>query len=164
MRAVDKFLLQAARSACPDGIAAAIAVGANANAVSGYDMAALHISLSLCDRQSVLQLLKGGADPNLAISMTLMRPIHFAGCYADRTCVSLLVKFGADINGTDSLGNVALHYAAEASNTEAFEHLLRLGADPHARNRNDESVIDVTRSFHIIMAFGEQGARHASLW
>jgi uncharacterized protein len=164
MREIDQILWGAVEAGNPEGIAVALAAGANPNATNNASMGALHVAVCNSDSNSVLALLKGGANPNTPVSLSAMRPLHFAGRSGDKACIALLVRFGADLDGYDAMENGALHYAAEANNVIVFAYLLRLGANPYARNKQGKGVLDVTTSFHIIAALGDFGASRAALW
>ncbi len=70
-------------------------------------------------------------------------------------CVRLLVKAGANVNGTDNDGNTALH---ETFLTEVEKELLALGANVNARNHDGETPIFTTYDNDAIPLFIAHGA------
>lgn len=69
-------------------------------------------------------------------------PLHWA---ADNNkaaaCTALARELGADVDARDEDGSTALHYAGMCGNKEAFEALIAVGADPDARDNEDERPV-----------------------
>lgn len=64
---------------------------------------------------------------------------HAAASYNELGVIEFLVNLGADINIRDNDGDTPLLVAESPA---AFELLVQLGADPHAKNRAGESIIE----------------------
>ncbi|KAG7379020.1 hypothetical protein PHYPSEUDO_009152 [Phytophthora pseudosyringae] len=72
-----------------------------------------------------------GTDP---VGSTLL---HIAAKYGARNVLQVLKTSSVrgDVNAADSLGNTALHYAADGAQLEVARALLEMGADVNLRNR-----------------------------
>ncbi|XP_075072504.1 ankyrin repeat domain-containing protein 22 [Mixophyes fleayi] len=57
--------------------------------------------------------------------------------------IRLLLGSAVDVNATDSSGNTALHYACKMKSQAIVPILLEANADPHIRNKEGESSIDI---------------------
>ena len=83
----------------------------------------------------VAACLRSGADPDARENLG-PTPLHRASLHAtDPAVVAVLVEFGADLNARDSDAATPLHHAWGNSNPEVVRELLRLGADPTARDK-----------------------------
>jgi len=60
--------------------------------------------------------------------------------------VDILLKQGINIHHQDHLGNTALHYAVEIESHSIVYKLLRKGADPHMKNLEGISALDIAQS------------------
>jgi len=60
--------------------------------------------------------------------------------------VDILLKQGINIHHQDHLGNTALHYAVEIGSYSVVYKLLRKGADPHMKNLEGMSALDIAQS------------------
>ena len=76
----------------------------------------------------VKELVKHGADVNLAGSYGQNTALHIATELGDIKLVKQLVKLGADINKGDELGETALHKACIQNNLRIVNELIKSGA------------------------------------
>jgi ankyrin repeat protein len=89
------------------------------------------------------RLLKAGANPNQKDSLQ-WAPLHHAvkTDKANLDTIAILVRYGADVNVTDSHLRTALHRAAQFGHVDAVRLLLRLGANPNAKDDNGWTPLD----------------------
>jgi ankyrin repeat protein len=72
--------------------------------------------------------------------------LFFAAIEGSLDVVRCLVReFGADINYIDPVGDTALMAAARAKHAALTKWLVKAGADPQARNANNENAADFSR-------------------
>ncbi|XP_037111394.1 protein phosphatase 1 regulatory subunit 27 [Syngnathus acus] len=72
-----------------------------------------------------------------------MAAIHEAVLTGNLEVVTLLVKFGADVNQRDEEGWTPLHMACSDGYPEIASYLLALGANKEAENENGEKPADL---------------------
>jgi ankyrin repeat protein len=145
VNAADKALLKASRKADIDGIAAALAAGADVNARENIvNVQGLTPLMHACNQGSLAAvdaLLSAGADPlPRSTSETRgangMAAIDYAIAYVpdeieERTqIVSKLLTAGADPNGADAEGETPLYNAASYGLLGLCQLLADAGADP----------------------------------
>jgi ankyrin repeat protein len=113
---------------------------------AGADPAALGM-----DQETVAHMAAMVDDPKyLEMLIAHGAPVDLVGARGNRTPIfravesrrdiqfGLLVKAGADIRRTDSMGDSLLHVAAQVKDADRVLQLLQLGADPNVRdNRGD---------------------------
>lgn len=93
--------------------------------------------------QMLVRLLEAGADVSSRHPRSQETALHIAANYSpEPTIADLLVDAGADIEARDHFAETPLHHAAFMGNIEIAERLLRLGADPAAKNAWGHSVLD----------------------
>lgn len=85
-------------------------------------------------------LLENGADPCLEYLGS--SPLIMAAMKDHIKTVRLLIRFGADINDTDSKGNTALIHAASRGNLPIAKILIRAGANINYRNPRHDNAYD----------------------
>jgi hypothetical protein len=134
--------------------------GADPDARDDYGVAALHKAVGHGHAEVARRILAdGGADVNVrvgAVAASVPRSyaaesrgqtaLHVA-CRrkqgdsedgaptpADARLVATLLRYGADPNARDALGETPLHHALEACDAASARLLARAGADPHARD------------------------------
>ncbi|GMH92711.1 hypothetical protein TrST_g1801 [Triparma strigata] len=83
--------------------------------------------------RTVLNLIKKGADVNLANPVSKVTPLHLAVKYADFLTVKLLLNNGADINARDNMNRNCLVNATERGNPAVCKLLVEEGLDPSER-------------------------------
>lgn len=84
--------------------------------------------------QHTNELIKYGADPNIATGKMRWTPLHFATNAREILCCSFLCNNGADPNIEDAAGSTPLHIAFRGRDTEIRHLLLQHGADPNAED------------------------------
>ena len=112
--------------------------GGRVDAANIYGSTPLHGAASsgctkTCDLPRPLAL------PSLAAALppSALGQFFFGAAHCARAAPgALLVKLGADVNATNTMGVAALHFAAAAGHEDTVEHLLELGAHLHAANRD----------------------------
>ena len=110
----------------------------------GYTL--LHYSALAGDAEGVAYLLDKGADPSAQSTDQLQLSVLFGAIVAgSRNCVDALVAAGADLAGTDHLGDTALHITVMAKNIDLAKALLDAGANPELANREQETPLDKAR-------------------
>lgn len=78
-------------------------------------------------------LLENGALPNIMeVSGTKSSPLHHAVSVDCPTCISLLIRFGANTKSRDAQGFMPLHSGIVAGHSFSIEALIQGGADPMA--------------------------------
>lgn len=93
----------------------------------------LHDALHERDLERFVELLRNGHDPNEVrhgspvLQQTAARIQDSSYAYA-----AALVRFGADVDARDSVGAVALHYAAMSGSAAIANLLIDAGADAQA--------------------------------
>ena len=77
-------------------------------------------------------LLSAGADFNIRDPVLGLTPLHDAARAGYIGSVQKLVRYGADVNLCDEIGNLPLHLAAMEGNLEVIRLLIGRTADPQA--------------------------------
>jgi len=103
-----------------------------------WGMAAMPVRLPPPTRvQIIKRLLDAGADPNLkAPSEYNYTPLLEASVLGETGVVELLLRVGANVHATSTVGQTALHLAG---NAEVARLLIRAGADVTARTTYGET-------------------------
>ena len=133
------LFVAAGSSPHPTVISILVEAGADLNARHWGDLTPLHEAASQNTNAGVTAaLLEVGADPN-ARSRDGAAPLHSAAARnSNPDIVTALVEAGADPNARDPYGNTPLHRAWTdlfVDRRPVARELLRLGADPLARNQ-----------------------------
>ena len=132
------LFVAAARSPHPAVIRVLVDAGADVAAREWGDLTPLHEAAGQNTNARVTAaLLDVGADPN-ARDRDGIAPLHLAATdNSNPDVVTFLIEAGADPNTRDPYGNTPLHLAWAhifADRRPVMRELLRLGADPLARN------------------------------
>eukprot|EP00009_Paramoeba_aestuarina_P002507 CAMPEP_0201512558 /NCGR_PEP_ID=MMETSP0161_2-20130828/4791_1 /ASSEMBLY_ACC=CAM_ASM_000251 /TAXON_ID=180227 /ORGANISM="Neoparamoeba aestuarina, Strain SoJaBio B1-5/56/2" /LENGTH=231 /DNA_ID=CAMNT_0047908443 /DNA_START=9 /DNA_END=701 /DNA_ORIENTATION=- len=101
-----------------------IEYGADVNVVTNEGDTLLHASIAKNHTDITLRLLARDNAPYDKPNNQKMTPLHLAASWGRRSCASLLITKGADIDAQTQLGNTALHLS-----------VLRLGKE---QEREDE--------------------------
>jgi ankyrin repeat protein len=92
-------------------------------------------------------LLEYGADPNLVGENNTPSLMAAIG-HADYQLVPLLLEYGADVNYRDpETGETPLILAARLNQLENIQTILEHGADPDARDSQEQTAFDYARQF-----------------
>nr|XP_002121662.3 tankyrase-1 [Ciona intestinalis] len=89
-------------------------------------------------------LLQHGADVHAKDKGGLV-PLHNACSYGHYEVTELLVKHGASVNVADLWKFTPLHEAAAKGKYEICKLLLKHGADPHKKNRDGNTPLDLVK-------------------
>jgi len=93
----------------------------------------------------VCALLDHGANPNIP-NLRAETPLHIAACFGYEDISKELIKYGGWIDAEDDCGDTPLHWAVREEQLAIVGLLLRLGADPHHVNEDDESPINLVEN------------------
>ncbi|KAK0417069.1 hypothetical protein QR680_012818 [Steinernema hermaphroditum] len=74
---------------------------------------------------------------------SLLTALHWASDTGNTTVCNLLIENGALIDAVEVDGQTPLHYAVVCANKEVVELLLKRGADPHQRDKDGLSALDM---------------------
>ena len=117
--------------------------GANVNAKTKTGCTALHMSSMHGSTLAIKMVLEhGGCDVNVQ-NKDGRTPLHYAAS-ANIAAIPMLVKAGAELEVRDTAGATPLLMAANSSNgnaIDAFELLVRLGADPNAQDLKGRTAL-----------------------
>lgn len=126
-------------------ISTLIAAGAKVEIFSeAYNNTPLGLSAIKGNLQVMRALLDAGADIN-GNDQSLNSPLHMAVSYKNLDAVCFLLERGADVLKLDALGQTPLAMMTlmhGALDGKIIEVLLKAGADPFAKDRNDLSPYD----------------------
>ena len=103
---------------------------AEINIINSHNKTPLHYAIENGDEPMAKLLLEHKADPNLVHPNSVGQPaLCVAAAKNSVPLTTLLIDRGADIDKTDYYGLTALAHAREEGSLEAFEVLLKAGAD-----------------------------------
>ena len=71
--------------------------------------------------------------------------LHISARRSDIRAITLLLKFGVDIDAPGDMGYTALHDAVSAGNAEVVSYLLNAGASTQPRNDLGQTAEDLAR-------------------
>ncbi|KAH7380032.1 ankyrin repeat-containing domain protein [Pyrenochaeta sp. MPI-SDFR-AT-0127] len=129
--------------------------GANVRAVNANAETALHNAARTANVEAVRYLIDQGADVH-AVTTEGETILHAACSRANRTTLTfisnileIILDNGIEVNAKDVTGSTSLHllyeqfYRYQSCNTEAFNLLLRRGADRLVANNDGEKVMEL---------------------
>jgi ankyrin repeat protein len=143
-------LMIAAAEGHSDTVKVLLEKGADANAQNSYGRTSLMFASRYGFTQIAELLIKAGADVNAIPNDETRKPALIAAVEKGHLdTVALLLRHGADIKATDSLGFDALYSAAIDGNKQIVELLLQKGANPNVRNAkgNTPLILSINRGF-----------------
>ncbi|CAG9834512.1 unnamed protein product [Diabrotica balteata] len=115
-----------------------IAIGAIINEVDSDGLTSLHIAADCKHVEVAKYLLAHGADVN-AIEMSEDRsPLHFATVNNDLEMIRLFTKAGADMQCSNTYGNMPIHIATEYGYVEILKYFFENGIDVDIRNNSSK--------------------------
>lgn len=120
-----------------------IKAGANVDALDGMRQTALQLAVADSGLESVMALLKAGANPNKAANANGLSPLHLAASRESIALAAALSAFGARV-GQDAVGREPLHYARQM---DICRLLLEMGADPQARDKKGMTALEFARNY-----------------
>lgn len=88
------------------------------------------------DAALLLQLLRAGANPDVADPACGLTVLHDASREGFDDSVRVLLEHGADANRVDSQGNLPLHVAAREGHLKVVQLLIGQTANPHQGNNH----------------------------
>lgn len=97
------------------------------------------------DLKALEKFLMKGVDPNVARMSDNRLPLMHATLHRKPEVIEFLLKHGADVNGTDSVGNSCLMIAGFLGAENTVRVLLAAGADLFCRNVVGEDALDVLK-------------------
>lgn len=112
---------------------------------------ALEMAARIEDSEYLRLLLDSSGNPNLLLNDWNEPLIYRAIMYRRPDNVSLLLKYGAEIDYQDKSGSTPLRKAVTARQFEIALLLLRSGADPTIQNNNGSSAVD------LVIKYGDRG-------
>jgi ankyrin repeat protein len=106
------------------------------------DIPAIVAAAKIGDAGMVKELLKYGANPNLAVKKTHVTALMQGAARGYIPVVAVLVTNNASIDKQDNLGETALIKAVKEGHREMARHLLDIGADPELTDYSGHSAYD----------------------
>lgn len=92
-------------------------------------------------------LLRANADPNVRDPVLGLTVAHDASREGFLDTLRVLVHSGADVNLTDSGGNLPLHLAAREGHLDVVQFLTPFTSDPLQRNETGHTACDLARMY-----------------
>lgn len=102
------------------------------------------IAVTFSTEDVLRRLLAAGGDANAVIDAAGHRPIHAAIDRGHLGMIKALARRGADVNMTLD-GEGLLHHAISAHEVQVVELLLKLGADPKAKDQHGRDSLEASR-------------------
>jgi uncharacterized protein len=130
----DTRLSVAAMNGDTTAVQALLNEGVDINAAQGDGTTALHWAASRDDLAMTQLLLKAKADVNAKTRLNEMTPLLMAARAGNGRIVDALLKAGADVKSTSTVGTTALMFAAASGNVEAVQALIKAGAEVNAKD------------------------------
>ena len=111
----------------------------NQQADNPQRVAALHAATAARDAAMVEQLLRAGADPNLAQAEGFL-PIHVSAQHGDAAITGLLLLFGASPTAANGKGKSAIDHAREGGHAWLAERLAAIAAGTASRLHREDQL------------------------
>lgn len=105
----------------------------------------LYMAVSVGDLEMVSVLVELGANVNFE-GENNWTALHYACAYGGCKIIKVLLKAGANINAINTNGNTPLHMVIRCYtgvSIQLVELLLNKGADPHFKNHEGKTALDV---------------------
>lgn len=110
--------------------------GVDVDILSESGATPLHHACEKGKTQIVKLLLAYGANYNLIHAATKLSALHYAAGYANNVeIITMLIEAGADANSRDGNDHTPLHLAASAQHLEAYDALVKNGAEQNIVNK-----------------------------
>lgn len=123
----------------PDALAALLDAGADPAQIGMDQETVAHMAAVINDPRYLEILIQHGAPVDIVSSHGGRTPIFRAVQSRRKAQIDLLIKTGADIKRSDSMGNSLLHIAAQVNDAECVLKLLEQGLDPTAANSRGDT-------------------------
>lgn len=123
----------------PEALAALLEAGADASAPGMDQETVAHMAAMARDPKYLQVLVAHGAPVDIASPRGGWTPIFRAVQSRRDPQVDLLLKAGADLRRTDSMGNTLAHVAANINDAARVLQLLEAGVDPAATNARGQT-------------------------
>ncbi|XP_074640442.1 poly [ADP-ribose] polymerase tankyrase-1-like [Tubulanus polymorphus] len=144
---IDLQLLEAAKAGDLEVVKKLVSVhphAVNCRDLDGRHSTPLHFAAGYNRVAVVEYLLQHAADVHAKDKGGLV-PLHNACSYGHSHVAELLVKHGACVNVADLWKFTPLHEAAAKGKFEICKLLLKHGADPHKKNRDGNTPLDLVK-------------------
>jgi ankyrin repeat protein len=132
-----------------------VKIGINLNGKDIFGRTVLWYSVRQNSKESVLALIKLGANVNLSCtgegehSTQMVIPLMVASKYGYIDIMQILIKAGANVNAKDGYGQTPLYYAVLRDKYEACKLLITNGADVNAcTNFSAETILETAYSYN----------------
>ena len=93
------------------------------------------------------KVLRYGADPNKACNGYGESALNYSIALRRNEITKLLLRWRADPNATNKMGQTPLMKAASYDNPHAVRLLIYYKADPNARSRDGKTALDYARQY-----------------
>lgn len=129
-----------------EGVAALLAMGADADAKDQIGVAPLHWG-AFCGHGGVTRrLLAAGAEVHVR-DQEGRTPLHVAAYESHSEVIAQLLKAGADVMAPDKMSWTPLHCAVSNGELDACKQLTEAGADPKRKDSEGKSAMDLAKHF-----------------
>ncbi|XP_041671283.1 ankyrin repeat domain-containing protein 61-like [Cheilinus undulatus] len=125
--------------------------GANINAVDSSGMTPLHMAAGMLHKDLIASLIKEGADVNMGVKHSGNTPLHLATVAMamktsktleeDISCLSELLKQGAEVDSVNKAGFTPLHEVCSMGSKELVDLLLEHGANINKLSKSGENCL-----------------------
>ena len=140
----------AARYGSADMVSLLLANGAELEAKCDNDITPLHYAVIGNSTDTIERLLLAGADGEATIRPRKHTPLMVAIQESRLACAARLLKFGVNVDASNSMGETPLQVAARKGQLEMVKMLLDHGANPDACDYWDSSSLhDAARGGHL---------------